>query len=990
LAGAGLLVVFVASMLAGGEEGLWLPSLGLGIALVAWLGLRFVPLLALAVLTGRALAHADQNLIRMLGDSVLLAAEMGLSWWLYANVARGTRRLEDPRSAAVFLLLVPGAVAASMASVQALYWGWNAGTSEPFLKLAGGLWISRALGILTLTPVLLVVVTPFLVRQRLIHSESAAKLPGGNEPRDWTWGEFIETGGLCMGAGLLAGVLVTQHISRGLPGWSLWGFSLLLVVWAGLRQGLRGGSLVAATSGVLALVLAGLMRVSVADFSPLQGNLLAQCSTALLVGASAGWIRASEARYRQMVGHMPVVLYSARMPRSLDMRTQVLKAGTARTSADADKPSPASGHLPSGHVVAEQAEVTLVSPACQEIFHASPEDMLGPYTSWLERIDPADRELVIAALAQLCLQKLPVVCEYRIKAPVASSPDPTKQVPPVIRWVRDTMVAYHAPENSLSGWEGVIEDITERRSLAQSLRRTNGMLQALVTYLPTGVFFVQGPIGQPILVNQRARQLLGRREETSAGLAQLSHVYRLHRPDGSPYPEDELPVAKALRLGTTNTANDIVVHRPDGRRVPLITWAAPVDWTGMGNPDAAVWVLEDLTALQQAESARRESEVRLRGVIETMAEGVVVQNHSGAIVECNPAACAILGLEHDQLIGRPSLGQEQGCLREDGSPFPRAEQPDLRALQDGKPVRNVIMGVPVQAKEGQPRSMRWIFVNSMPLPATSAGASEKQGARVVTTFADISAHRQTLEELQRAQRLELVGKLAGGTVHDFNNLLTVMIGLAGLAQTRLPGDHPAQQDLLRLMEAGEQAGHLAGQMLAFSKQRKPASHGDLRIGVDLNTVVIHSLKLLKGSMPVNILVEQRLEAGTLMVHADETQLKQVVMNLCLNAREAMEQGGTLTVCTEKVKDDRANERSGGEAAAGWVKLVVQDTGHGIDPAIQEHVFEPFFSTKEHGTGLGLAVVRQIVEGAGGRIQISSTQGAGTRMEVWLRDVSVLL
>src|SRR5207302_10926296 len=196
---------------------------------------------------------------------------------------KGARRLEDPRSAAVFLLLVPGALAAAMASVQALYWGWTAGTEEAFLKLVSGLWISRALGILTLAPPLLVAVTPLLVRHGLTHPEPSTKLPGGSEPQDWTWGEIIETAGLCLGAGLLAAVLVSQHISKGLPGWSLWGFSLLLVVWAGLRQGLRGGSLVAATSAVLALSLAALMNVSAADFSPLQGNLLAQSTTALLV-----------------------------------------------------------------------------------------------------------------------------------------------------------------------------------------------------------------------------------------------------------------------------------------------------------------------------------------------------------------------------------------------------------------------------------------------------------------------------------------------------------------------------------------------------------------------------------------------------------------------------------------------------------------------------------------------------------------------------------
>src|SRR5205823_399979 len=159
---------------------------------------------------------------------------------------------------------------------------------------------------------------------------------------------------------------------------------------------------------------------------------------------------------------------------------------------------------------------------------------------------------------------------------------------------------------------------TEQRALADDLRRTTSMFNTLVSNLPAGVFFVQGPHGQPILVNARARQLLGQREDPSAGLEYLSQVYRLFKPDGTVYPADELPVCMALQHGRTTMKDDIVVHRPDGRRVPLITWAAPVQLRSRGAPDAAVWVLEDLTALHQAEAARKDSEGRLRAVIETM------------------------------------------------------------------------------------------------------------------------------------------------------------------------------------------------------------------------------------------------------------------------------------------------------------------------------------------------------------------------------------
>ena len=246
--------------------------------------------------------------------------------------------------------------------------------------------------------------------------------------------------------------------------------------------------------------------------------------------------------------------------------------------------------------------------------------------------------------------------------------------------MRDTLTPHYSEDGLIDGWEGLVEDITDQRAMSHNLRRISNMLQVLITNLPTGVYFVQAPQGYPILVNARARQLLGQREDLSTGVANLSRVFRLHRQDGSEYPADELPVAKALRLGTSCRANDIIVHRADGRKIPLITWAAPIDLNNKGVYDAAVWVLEDWTAMQQAEAALRESELRLRAVIETMEEGVIVQDLDGMIIDCNPAACLILGiLAREQLADRiaPAWIPETICLQENGAIFPLAqEQPD--------------------------------------------------------------------------------------------------------------------------------------------------------------------------------------------------------------------------------------------------------------------------------------------------------------------------
>ena len=425
-----------------------------------------------------------------------------------------------------------------------------------------------------------------------------------------------------------------------------------------------GGAL---TSGIGATVALPVLAVDVlniepsADFSPLQGNLLAQCSTALLVGASSGWIRASEARYRQVVGHIPVVLYSSHLPRGLKVQPQ-------RSGKSMHRPESRHATWPPGRSSSTRPRSRWSKAMLRrQVFGCEPEELLGPFRDWLGRILLADRELVLAAVSQLCRQKDRVTCEYRLDPSQGAAPEkrssPSWATLEHYRWVRDTMSPHYTAEGLLAGWEGVVEDITEQQALSLRLKRTSNMFQALITNLPAGVFFVQGALGQPILVNARARQLLGQREDLAAGIAHLSQVYRLHRPDGTLYPADELPVALALRQGTTHMVNDIVIHHPDGRRVPLITWAAPVDLSDNGKPDAAVWVLEDMSALQQAESARKESENRLRqtmevlgqskekyqNLVETLPLMVLQLDNEGKIIFLNTAVERISGYPAEEL-----------------------------------------------------------------------------------------------------------------------------------------------------------------------------------------------------------------------------------------------------------------------------------------------------------------------------------------------------
>jgi signal transduction histidine kinase/integral membrane sensor domain MASE1 len=858
LAGFGLLLLHLGNPLTWGHPlpEWWFPSLGFGLVLVAWLGPRAVLLVVIDVLLVAVQAHlmgtqtiwgsGRLGLVGPIGEAVLLAAEILTAWGVYHQLARGARRLGDPRSATLFLLLVPGLVVGIFALPRGLL-AWRLDPESTSLpRWIGFYWLSHALGILAVAPPLLAALTSWLVRHHLARPEIPVQAADIEERRPLTRSDVIE---ITVMAVVLAFLSLRQAVITTKPdeaGLQMWGMPLLVIVWASLRHGLRGGTIMASSAVCAPLLVMNFVNRPV-DANPfldfarsldphrviLQANLLAECSTALLAAAAANWIRLSEARYRQVVTRIPVVLYSARVTRRGDGRTP------------------------------PRAEITFVSPAARTLFGVEPADLRGDYERWLVHVHPEDREILRAAVAQLERGAGPVTCEYRLTISDTGdgkyddwddSPNPARHAPYVTRWARDTLAPQYGPAGELDAWDGVISDITEQRALADDLRRTTSMFHALVANLPAGVFFVQGEAGLPILVNARARQLLGQREDPAAGVDRLVQVYRLCRPDGTPYPTEELPVAAALLRGATGMRDDIVVHRPDGRQLPLITWAAPIDLGGQGKHDAAVWVFEDLSPLHEADAARRESEAAL----------------------------------------------------------------------------------------------------------------------------------------QRAQRLDLIGRLASGIAHDFNNLLTVVLTLAELVRNTLPDDHPARDDLRRISYAGEQAANLAHQLLAFSKQRRPEPQR-----IDVNRVAGRTLELLRATLPKAIHIEPALAHEDLPVQADEMQLQQVLMNLCLNARDAMPNGGRLQVRTEAVDGGRGTgDGKGGNGSAPspvprtpstahWVRLSVQDNGQGIAEDVKERIFDPFFSTKERGTGLGLAMVRQIVEGFGGHVEVMSQPGEGARFDVWL-------
>ncbi|MCL6541350.1 MAG: response regulator [Roseiflexus sp.] len=246
---------------------------------------------------------------------------------------------------------------------------------------------------------------------------------------------------------------------------------------------------------------------------------------------------------------------------------------------------------------------------------------------------------------------------------------------------------------------------------------------------------------------------------------------------------------------------------------------------------------------------------------------------------------------------------------------------------------------------------------------------------------DITERRELEERLLQIQKMDALGRLSGGIAHDFNNLLAVIAGCTELARQSLPNDHPAALELIEIQHATERASALTRQLLAFAHRQK----FDPR-PIDLNTLILDMQKLLRRLIRENITLHTRLDPDRWYVRADPGQIEQVLVNLAINARDAMADGGTLTISTANVVTDETFERLYPSLQLGeYVRLTVSDTGVGMDEETRQRAFEPFFTTKKpgEGTGLGLATCYGIIVQHGGAIELISEPGCGTTVVIYL-------
>jgi hypothetical protein len=366
---------------------------------------------------------------------------------------------------------------------------------------------------------------------------------------------------------------------------------------------------------------------------------------------------------------------------------------------------------------------------------------------------------------------------------------------------------------------------------------------------------------------------------------------------------------------------------------------------------------------RQAEAALRASEERFRALVENSSDALLLVDAEGRVAYISPSSSRHLGWGSDEMLGQSIFDFLHPDDR-DAMSVKLAEV--LRS--PGKPVTQDIR---LQHADGSWRAIESIAVNRLSDPSVEA---------IVVNARDITDRRKLEEQLRHAQKMEAVGQLAGGIAHDFNNLLTAILGYCNLMRDDMPAEDPLRADLDEIHTAGERAASLTRQLLAFSRRQMLQPQV-----VDMNSVVQQLEKLLRRLISENVELVTALAHDLLSVRVDPASIEQILVNLTVNARDAMPHGGRLTIETANVDlDETFAVAHVPMKPARYVMLAVGDTGEGMDADTQARVFEPFFTTKEQGkgSGLGLATVYGMVKQSGGYIWVYSEPGHGTVFKVY--------
>jgi two-component system, cell cycle sensor histidine kinase and response regulator CckA len=504
----------------------------------------------------------------------------------------------------------------------------------------------------------------------------------------------------------------------------------------------------------------------------------------------------------------------------------------------------------------------------------------------------------------------------------------------------------------------VVRNIAEQKRIEAALRRSEAQFRAMCDTSPVGIFLTE-PDGYSIYANVANLKQMGLTAETAMGAGWQRAIH----------PEDRERVfagfAMAIQQGIVYEGVNRYLHA-NGTVIWVNVKATAIrdETTLLG----FVGMAEDITEHKRAEESLRESEERFRQLAENISMVFWLTSRADdSILYVSPAYERIWGRAPDDLYADPYAYFE-------------TIHPDDRESAWEVFARNNDSGYDIEYRIVRPDgSIAWIHDHGFPI-------RDRDGHiyRVAGIATDITERKGLEEALLQSQKMEGIGRLAGGIAHDFNNLLTAIVGYAEFAEASLPPEDPIAADIEQIIRAANRAAELTSQLLAFARKQMI----EPRV-LNLNNLVLSMDKLLRRLIGEDVELITRPAPDLGLVKVDPGQFEQILINLAVNARDAMPNGGRLTIETRNVLLGADDTRQYPEVIPGpHVLLAISDTGIGMNEVTRAHIFEPFFTTKERGkgTGLGLATCYGIVKQAGGHIWISSEPERGATFKIFLPHI----
>jgi len=512
----------------------------------------------------------------------------------------------------------------------------------------------------------------------------------------------------------------------------------------------------------------------------------------------------------------------------------------------------------------------------------------------------------------------------------------------------------------------VVRDLAERREAEEALRQSEENLAITLQSIGDAVIATDAQ-RRITRMNPAAERLTGWKLEEARGQP-LGAVFRIVDAQTREAMID--PRQIVLERGeTVGLANHTVLLARDGREFQIADSAAPIQ-DASGRIAGVVLVFSDVSEQYRTQQSLRERERHLRTIIDTEPECVKVVGPNGRLLQMNAAGLAML--EADSFEEAAQKGLAEYLLPEYQAAFADLHRRVMRGER----------GVLEFEITGLRGTRRWLETHAAPLTGEGGQGTVLLGVtRDITARKTAEAARESAEaRLRQAEKMEAVGRLAGGVAHDFNNLLTVINSIADLA-LESAGTESVAEDLREIRRAGDRAAALTGQLLAFSRTQIIAPEV-----LDVNAIIAEMRPLLLRLVRENVHLEIRSTADLKPVHVDRGQLERVVMNLVLNARDAMPEAGALVIETRNTHlEPPPSDVSPPLTPGDYVTISFQDTGDGMDAETRARIFEPFFTTKGlgRGTGLGLSSVYGIAAHSGGGIAVESALGHGATFTVYL-------